>query len=191
MINIDKYRMNDIKFDGNEWEFIYSLVFLKYGRKINILEIGEGNYSLLYAICNEHFENLKNILSIDVKNSYDKGETKFYEKKRIFSALADRKYEYVEHFQGDCFANDILHVARFLFIEDPIDMFVIEYVNDDNYMDKIFDTYDFYFGEKIDIYYHNLNKSEKSLLYFKKISEKKRSVILDYGAGVGIIKNSD
>jgi len=190
-MDIDRYRLNEIEFRGNEWEFIHSLVYLKYGRRINILELGEGNYSLLFAICNEFISGIKKILSVDVKNTFKAGDTNFYEKKRIFSALANRGYDYVEHFQGDCFNEDVLYCSRTLFTEDPVDLFVIEYMNDDEYMDRIFDTYDFYFGENADIYYHNLNKSAESASYFEKISHDKKSALLDAGIGVGIIKTEE
>ena len=188
MINIDKYRMQEIDFIGNEWEFVHSLVYLKYGNKINILEIGEGNYSLLFGICAELYDLIKKMLSIDVKNKYDKGEKEFYEKKRIFSALSNRGYDYVQHFQGDAMADDILKDARILFQDTPVDLFIVEYMNDDEYMDSIFDIYDQYFSEHVDIYFHNLNKSEDSIRYFNEISENKKRVILDGGNGIGIIK---
>jgi len=187
-INIDKYRLQDIEFHGNKWEFIYSLMYLKYQNKINILEIGNGNYSLLFGITSELKDRTKKILSIDVLNKFKQGEKEFYEKKRIFSALSERNDGFVEHFQGDAFANDILKVARKLFLEDEIGLFVIEYMVNDEYMDSIFDTYDFYFSENIDIYYHNLKKSEHSIKYFEKISNGKKKVILDNGNGTGIIK---
>lgn len=188
-MNIDKYRMQGIEFHGDEWEFIHSLVYLKYGRKINVLEMGEGNYSLLFAICQEHADYIKKILSVDALNKYEKGETEFYEKKRIFSSLANRNFKYVEHFQGDCFADDILKVAHILFTDDLVDLFVVEYMNDDQYMDQLFDTYELYFSDSVDIYYHNLNKSQKSIQYFEKISDRKKSVVMDAGPGTGIIKN--
>jgi hypothetical protein len=188
MINIDKYRMNGIEFSGDAWEFINSLVYLKYGKKINILELGEGNYSLLFAICREHFDSIKKILSVDVKNKYKKGEKNFYEKKRIFSALDNRNYEYVEHFQGDCFSNDILSLTHSLFSNDSIHLFIIEYMIDDDYMNKILDVYSSYFDDNVDIYYHNLHKNKQSELYFEKIAKNKKQVILDNGNGIGIIK---
>lgn len=190
MINIDRYTMQGIKFLGDPWEFVHSLIFLKYGKKINILDLGEGNYSLLFAICSELKDNIKKILSVDMLNKFNIGEKKFYEKKRIFSALSNRGYVYVEHFQGDCFAQDILKVSRTLFLDDPVDLLVLEYMNDNKYMDTVLDTYDFYLSEKTDIYIHNLYKNENSIEYFRKISKGKKHVILnsENGSGIGIIK---
>jgi len=190
-MNIEKFKMTDVEFKNDEWEFIFSLVFIRYGNKINILEIGEGNYPLLYAICNEHSENIKNILSIDVKNTFKNGDKIFYEKKRIFSALANRGYNYVEHFQGNCLSADIEKTAELIFSESKVNVFVIEYIKDDSFMDSIFNNYSKFFDEKTDIYYHNVHKSLQSLKYFEKMSDKKRNVILrsEKGTGIGIIKN--
>lgn len=190
-MNIDRYKMNGIEFAGDSWEFVHSLVYLKYGKKINILELGEGNYSLIFAISGELFDLIRKILSVDMKNKYSKGEKEFYEKKRIFSAISNRGYEYVEHFQGDCLADDVLRVARALFIDDPIDLFIVEYMNNDEYMDSVLNAYEFFLSDNVDIYYHNLNKSKESQAYFDKISSGKRSVLLDAGPGVGIIKMNE
>ena len=190
-MNVDKYRMNGIDFVGDGWEFVYSLVYLKYNKRINILQLGDGNYSLLYALCNEYSDRIKKILSVDAKNLYEQGHPIFYQKKRLFSALANRNYEYVQHFQGDCFAEDIVATARSIFTDNPIDMLVIEYMKNDEYMNKIFDTYEFYFSQNVDIYYHDLYKSEESLKYFLNLSKDKKSAILNAGVGigVGIVKN--
>jgi phosphoribosylpyrophosphate synthetase len=64
-------------------------------------------------------------------------------------------------------------------------------MNNDEYMDAIFDSYDFYLSEKVDIYFHNLYKSANSCNYFNKIAKNKKNVVICSGdsGGIGIIKN--
>ncbi|MFW5890702.1 MAG: hypothetical protein ACOCUI_00620 [bacterium] len=187
-MNIDKYRMQEIPFRGDPWEFICSLVFLKYNKKINIVEFGEGNYSLVYGICTELEHKIKKIFSIDDKNKFDKGETDFYNKKRIYMTLDNRGYEYVEHIQCSCNDEIVSKLIKKLFLDDAIDLLIIEYMKNDEYMDEIFNLLNIYLKEDVDIYVHNIYKSKDSYNYFINFFKDKKHVTLNNGYGTCIIK---
>jgi len=187
-MSLNEYKMQDVEFVGDEWELICSSVFLKYSKKVNILELGYGNYSLLYAVCSIFCDNINMILSVDAKNKFDKNNKEFYEKKKIFHSLANRKFKFVEHFQGDFFDGEILKLYIKLFSDNRVNLFITEYMNSDEYMNEIFNSYSFYFADNVDIYYHNLNKNENSRKYFEKISSGKKSIMLNNTLGTGIIK---
>ena len=190
-MNLSKYKLQDLEPNFDSWEFIHSLVFLREIEKpINILDIGEGNYTLLYALATEFEKKINSIYSIDVKNNFSIKDRDFYNKKIVYNAIHDRKCEKVFHEQKDCFNDAIIKDSNILFSSFPINFLMIEYLQDDTYMNKIFTSYRHLFDKKIQIYFHNLNKNENSKNYFEKLSISGKKIMLSNNSckkGIGLI----
>lgn len=188
-MNIEQYRLREIDFDGDDWEFIHSLIHVRREPPINILSIGSGNYSLEYALATEFDSKLSSFFSIDLVNQYNKEDKEFYQKKTVYSTIIGRGCQNTVAIQNDCFDQGVMDEIKRNLGNSKINLLVLEFERSKDYIIKIIKEFSTIFDYKYDIYFHNITKSEESVECFREISAGKKHVVFQNTSGIGVIKD--
>lgn len=188
-MKIEQYRLHEIEFEADEWEFIRSLLYIRYNTPVHILSVGGGNFSLEYAIATELERHLRSLFSIDVFNSYNKGDREFYNKRIVYSTLIGRGCEKTVAIQNDFFDQGVLEEIESNLSGERITLVLLEFVKSYDYITKVLKSIDHLLAEKYDIYFHNVGKNAESQSCFAKLSEGRRHIFLKNSKGIGVIKD--
>jgi len=188
-MNIDKYRLNRIEFDSDEWEFFHSLIHVRYDHPVNILSIGGGNYSLEYALATELENKIKTFFSIDLRNSHGKGDSEFFEKRTVYSTIIGRGCGNTVAIQNDCFDLGVKEEIVANLKDEEINLVILEFERSIDYIKKALDYFGDLFSSKYDIYMHHISKSEEGFECFEDLSSGNTSVLFRRTCGTGIIKD--
>jgi len=187
-VNTEAYRLMDYPLEINEWEFIQSLMFLKFPEKINVMEVGEGNISLLYGICTALEKKLKSCYSIDVKKRKEEDPQLRMQKKSVISVVQNRgcpkSVAVEESLSNSCLLDDVL---KNMGKDEKIDLLIIEPLENTKDSSEFFQKYNHLFNENMVIYYHNLKKYETSEKLFDNLAKYRKSVKIVQEQGIGII----
>lgn len=191
MIDNNKYKLDAINFDQDDWELINAIRSVQEKHRfkpINILEIGSGNACLVYSLSIEMIKWVQKLISIDVINESSPPDKLFYEKRTAFSTIYNHDKEKVDAMEANANDANVIKSIKDFFLEDEVSVFIIEYLKDDKYMNEIISNYEDILDERTIIIYKYLNKSSKSIKYFNKLSKKYTKIKrLENGVGIGVI----
>lgn len=188
-MNIEQYKLREIDFDGDDWEFIHSLIYIRRESPVNILSVGSGNYSLEYALATEFDSKLSSFFSVDVVNQYNKENKEFYHKRTVYSTIVGRGCQNTVAIQNDCFDQGVMDEIKRNLGNSKINLLVLEFERSKDYVTKIIKEFSTILDSKYDIYFHNIAKSGESVECFREISAGKKYVVLQNTSGIGVIKN--
>jgi hypothetical protein len=186
-MGIGSYQLDGVDSNLDEWEFLSSLIYIRPTKNLNVLEIGEGNCGLIFAVCSELKRHLKMLYSVDVLNRTEIGESHFYQKKKTFTTLYNRGCDEIDAVEVDPLDEKEISTVKDFYGENKINILIINFLNSNQYMDDIFDAYNDLLNSETKVYFHELKKNEHSEKYFDKISQNKKNVKLFNSSGVGII----
>ena len=193
MLQKEKYKLEAIEFDQDEWEMYHVLKTIHEKHRfqnMNILEIGAGKSCLIYSVFIEYKKYVQKLVSIDVVNKAEPPDKLFYEKVTAFSTMYNHGNKNIDSFEGDITESKIFNSVN-SFLDERISVLIIEYLKSDEYMDEIFELYKSVFNKKTMIIYKYINKTDDSFSYFNKIKKRFSEVkIFDNGIGTGVICNT-
>jgi hypothetical protein len=187
-VSINSYRLQEFPFDKDEWEFLHSLPFLKPKGKVNLLDVGEGDVSLLYAVATVLQSKMQRCYSLDPVNKTGTGEMSFYQKRSVISVIQNRGCHNSIAIEDDLEKPEVVKdVEEWLGEEEKINLLIFEFVKDENYCDSFFQMYNHLFADDMMIYYHGLKKNEFSEKFFDNLANQRKYVKLVNNQGIGII----
>jgi hypothetical protein len=188
-MKINQYKIHQIPFDADEWEFLHSLIYIRYNKPINVLSIGSGSYSLEYAVATELESNLQSFSSIDVVNNYGLEDSAYYNKRTVYSTIIGRGCENCVAVQNDCLDDGVKDEIENNLKGNKINLLLLEFVKSSGYIDMVMENFKDLFDSQYDVYMHNIDSSEDSRNYFNKMSNDNTSVLIKKTKGIGVIKD--
>jgi hypothetical protein len=178
----------EFPFEGDEWEFLHSLNFTKFNKKINVLEVGCGNISLLYALATAFETKMKNLYSLDVAKSSQDNNAVYQQKRSVISVIQNRGCVGATAVEEELDNPELIKdIEQWLGEDEKIDLLIFEFIKDEKTSNELFQKFNHLFDENMVIYYHNLKKAENSEKLFNNLAKHRKSVKLVYDQGVGII----
>lgn len=186
-MNVDSYKLLDYPFDSDEWEFIHSLMFLKPKEKLNILEIGSGNISLLYALATNFESKMNKLYSIDFNNVSEKTSKLFQHKRTAISVIQNRGCYNTIAIEDDFCKKEVMDDVEIWLGKDKINFLIFEFIKNEELSNLFFQKFNHLFHENMTIYYNGINKNDFSEIFFNNLAKNRKSVKLTNNHGIGII----